>query len=455
MAIRFCMGTLMANNNTPSILLDSNVFKNAKRLLASTSGIEYIQIADTNGKNICYCYDDKHGDSYLIHIQNMQSSTYAKLFFKKIKYINIYSLNELSYEFYILCKDAGCKINLYGDLWEYITPVLVEHSYSDGFKLYSEGNPGFPVKEMGEWKNVFPHNEYVNVEKIYSKLHSEGRLYNNSIKTHSEANRNISELIRTGTPFMASRLGNTESRVAQEFLCGRVSDYWISWLYKTSGFYSENNRIILDDVHKYIELTIESIKKCDINLCRFENSIKLQNIYSCSNTINVDWYDLYTSIDHPNFWLRSLSGKKILIISSINASIKAQINNFPLIHNTNYSLSNSIIYYDCPETYFIEERKLSTWFDTFNKIKSDISNIEFDVAIISAGAYGHPLAAYVKTMGKQSINICSGIYVLFGIKNKAQTVIRRISSNYNDYWIYPIKNVNRHYMDIEKGGYWG
>ena len=81
-------------------------------------------------------------------------------------------------------------------------------------------------------------------------------------------------------------------------------------------------------------------------------------------------------------------------------------------------------------------------------------DIDFDIAIIAAGAYGYPLAAEIKNMGKQSIELCSGIYPVFGIKVKTQLIIRKISSMYNDNWIFPIETPPKNYMNIEKGAYW-
>lgn len=45
-----------------------------------------------------------------------------------------------------------------------------------------------------------------------------------------------------------------------------------------------------------------------------------------------------------------------------------------------------------------------TWFDALNDMKSKIKEIDFDIAIIGAGAYGMFLAQYVKTLGRQAIH---------------------------------------------------
>ena len=41
---------------------------------------------------------------------------------------------------------------------------------------------------------------------------------------------------------------------------------------------------------------------------------------------------------------------------------------------------------------------------------------DFDVALIGCGAYGFPLAAKLKTAGKQAIHLGGVLQALFGIK---------------------------------------
>ena len=112
------------------------------------------------------------------------------------------------------------------------------------------------------------------------------------------------------------------------------------------------------------------------------------------------------------------------------------------------------IFYDAPQTQLGEKQGFKNWFEAYDKVVKDIKNIDFDIAIIAAGAYGYPLAAEIKNMGKQSIELCSGIYPVFGIKVKTQLIIRKISSMYNDNWIFPIETPPKNYMNIEKGAYW-
>jgi hypothetical protein len=85
---------------------------------------------------------------------------------------------------------------------------------------------------------------------------------------------------------------------------------------------------------------------------------------------------------------------------------------------------------------------------------NDIQKIDFDVALIACGSYGYILSSKIKNMGKQAIELCSGLYPIFGIKNKTQIIIRKVSKMYDKNWIFPIEEKPNNYMNLEKGAYW-
>ena len=136
-------------------------------------------------------------------------------------------------------------------------------------------------------------------------------------------------------------------------------------------------------------------------------------------------------------------------------TIKRQYSRKELLFQSKNILPDmDMLFYDAPQTQLGNKSGYKNWFEAYEKIVTDIRKIDFDIAIIAAGAYGYPLAAEIKAMGKQSIELCSGIYPIFGIKVKTQLIIRKISQMYNSYWIFPIEAPPKNYMNIEKGAYW-
>lgn len=69
--------------------------------------------------------------------------------------------------------------------------------------------------------------------------------------------------------------------------------------------------------------------------------------------------------------------------------------------------------------------------------------IDFEVAIIGCGAYGFPLAAEIKKMGKVAIHLGGAIKRLLEIKGKRWTQGRYGEQSgvmENEYWVHSAKD---------------
>ena len=88
-------------------------------------------------------------------------------------------------------------------------------------------------------------------------------------------------------------------------------------------------------------------------------------------------------------------------------------------------------------------------------MQDQISQVDFDIAIIGAGAYGLPLAAYCKRIGKQAIQMSGATQLLFGIKGKRWDDHPVISKFYNESWVRPNSNETPTKKGkVEGGSYW-
>ena len=456
MAIRFCKGREEEFDKEKAIRFDENVFENAHNLFLNTK-LEYIALVDDDNNYICCCYDDKNIDNLFNKIYLLFHNKHGlKRILKKYRKCTIVSLNEISYYLYKFLKENNCDVTVYGDLWKYLN-IDTNDKFRNS-SIYSEGNIGLDLSELGYYKTTFPFNEFSFFEKLYDKVLEKNKLYDKKILSKKKANDLISKKIRSGEPFMAARLGNTEAIISNQYST-YYTKFWLKYLYTISGFYSmkdysEDIEDIFDkdDVDRYVDLTIDGIKNCDFYMCCVKNDSALINNNN-KNSYNIDWYDLYTDFDN-NSWINALTNKKVLVISSFNETIKHQLKNKDkLFSNFKYPDLN-IKYYDFPTTFIGNYDKNVSFFENYDKILSKIKKIDFDIALIAAGAYGYLLANDIKKMGKQSIELCSGLYPVFGVKNKTQAIIRRVSSMYNKFWIFPIEDKPANYMKVEKGSYW-
>lgn len=457
MAIRFCKGKEADFNLDNAVVFDKQIFEKVHSIFLN-SDYEYIPIVDKNRKYICCCYDDKNIDGLFNKIFILFNTEYSKKkIVKKYKRATIVSLNELSLYIYTMLKINNCRVNVYGDLWNYLE--ILCNSENDSNCIYSEGNPGLSLEDMGYYKNTFPFNEYYFFENLYNKTINKNKLYNRKKISNKRANKILTKNIKSGKPFMAARLGNTEAMITSQYFT-YYTETWLKYLYTTSGFYSQKEYsenvkdiFIKDDVDLYAIRTIESIKNCDINMCCFANETPLINKFSHKKSINTDWYAFYTN-PNDDFWLNSLASKKVLIISSFNNTIKSQLFKKNIIYPKFKYPNLNLKYYNFPITCVGKYNSQTNFFENYNNLLEKIKKIDFDIALIAAGAYGYLLASDIKKMGKQSVELCSGLYPLFGIKTKTQLIIRKISSMYNKNWVFPNDNKPKDYMKIEKGAYW-
>ena len=95
------------------------------------------------------------------------------------------------------------------------------------------------------------------------------------------------------------------------------------------------------------------------------------------------------------------------------------------------------------------------WFEALDWMKREIDKTDFDIAIIGCGAYGFPLAAYVKQIGKKAIHLGGATQYLYGIISSALENNPKLSNLKNEYWVRPSKEETPHGIEnVENSRYW-
>lgn len=101
------------------------------------------------------------------------------------------------------------------------------------------------------------------------------------------------------------------------------------------------------------------------------------------------------------------------------------------------------------------DERYEDWFAALKAMTDEISRIDFDVALLACGAYGLPLAANIKRMGKKAVQIGGGLQIMFGIKGKRWDENPDVRAMYNDAWVYPSEEETPKGADMVEGGcYW-
>ena len=157
-------------------------------------------------------------------------------------------------------------------------------------------------------------------------------------------------------------------------------------------------------------------------------------------------------------WTRALYGKKVLVIHPFEKTIKKQYKNRTNLFKNQEILPNfELITFKAVQTIGGENEKFNDWFEALNYMKKRISKIDFDIAIIGCGAYGFPLAAHIKRMGKKAVHFGGGTQLLFGILGKRweDQEDKKMIQHINQYWVRPTLDERpKKYKELENGAYW-
>lgn len=270
-------------------------------------------------------------------------------------------------------------------------------------------------------------------------------------------------MLKAGYPFAVGRLGVTECAIAYEYCRMRLgvlhsfSRDKSRWLLTTSGFFSSDLKV-MEDIERYAEMTINSISDMDIHLVWNQKgeAFLLRNYASggsqfiAKDIIHRPWRM------QGSTWMNGLYKKKVLVVSPFSESIKMQYERRrELFDNENNLPDFELITYQSLETQMGDNKGFDNWFDAYRHMESEILQIQFDVALIGCGAYGYPLTAAIKRAGKQAIEMCSAVQLIFGIKGKRWVRNENYTRWWNDAWQYPIETPPSYYKEIEGGCYWG
>lgn len=272
-----------------------------------------------------------------------------------------------------------------------------------------------------------------------------------------QANALIAEKILLGEPFMAARFGSVElSALVDSFRksLGKIDAYGGKTrqaMCMNAGFFPDDEEMF----DRFAALMTESCAMLDI--------IGLWNDYLELFTVRTfapqaagmklycmePYYDLNTS------WTHALQGKKVLVVSPFAETINRQFVKKEHFFAPDFWPECELVTVKAVQTIAGEkDDRFPTWFDALEYMKKEISGKSFCVAVIGCGAYGFPLAAYVKRIGKQAIHLGGATQLLFGIRGKRWDDTE-ISQYFNEYWTRPnTAEKPQTAYKIENGCYW-
>ncbi len=276
--------------------------------------------------------------------------------------------------------------------------------------------------------------------------------------TIKEANDEIISYINSGNPFMAARVGETELGTirAYDHPLSSVRDFRIysNNICINAGFFPKN---VL-----YIKRFCEQYKTAinDIDLFGAFHWKSEEDYLMVDNCLKYCFPASVFDITYDDVsWYSALKDKRVLVVNPFSTTIEEQYqkkDHIFLINNKINLPDFKLITYKSVQSIGGQGATgFKTWFDALNKMKEDIGSMDFDIALLGCGAYGVPLAAYIKGLGKQAIYVGGCLQLFFGIIGKRWENVDRVNRFFNDYWTRPSeKEKTDSYYKVEDGCYW-
>lgn len=315
-----------------------------------------------------------------------------------------------------------------------------------------------------------------NVYRKFNKV-----MDNSSLKVIDDIDKVSSLLynrILNGTPLMVSRFGAVEisalrnyigiiqkSHSPLDFINGNKPEWW--WnegirycMLNNAGFFPNDNQ----SLSKFCRLMLEDMTQIDILASWQKDEIMFIDKFPNAKLINFIYLDPYWS-KHP--WTMALKGKKVLVVHPFSEEIEFQYKNRREKIHKNPDILPKFTLYTLKSVQSIGGNDhFHTWFDALEYMKSEIDKFDYDVCLLGCGAYGMPLAAHIKRMGKIAIHFGGSLQLLFGIKGKRWETTDYGKSAFsdgighypelsNEYWIRPYKTSKFSGAEkVEDGCYW-
>lgn len=261
------------------------------------------------------------------------------------------------------------------------------------------------------------------------------------------------KLLQSERPVMLARFGSTEAQTIVWSmlplpLSNILQNRTFNNITNASGFFPRNKKAIKN----FCTLMKADMANLDALFSwRAEELFFQSKISKSAFRLELGILDSWV---HKTPWTQVLKDKKVLVIHPFAKSIEKQYytNREKLFVNPDVLPEfKSLQTIKAVQTIANNESGFNSWFEALEFMKRQIDKADFDIAIIGCGAYGFPLAAYCKSIGKKAVHMGGCTQLLFGIKGKRW----ENESFINEYFISPSEDETpSNKQSVENGCYW-
>lgn len=296
----------------------------------------------------------------------------------------------------------------------------------------------------------------------------------------SRANEILLKRLNTPEPCMVTRFGSGEIGILSNYLQVHSKDsflkkcrqyivdncglpFWDKLFFKSmrnnAGIFPET----IDTLERFSERYLQDIPLIDI-LGSFNYAERFMPLRNDVQYVHLECLYPFWA-DKP--WTLALRGRRVLVVHPFTETIKSQYaRRIKLFDNPDILPEFELLTLKAVQSNAGAEVPFHDWFEALKYMEDEMAKLDFDFCILGCGAYGLPLAATVKRMGKKAIHMGGGSQLLFGIKGRRwdndgyhwknlPQLYTNYSSLYNEYWARPSQTETpKAAQNVEGACYW-
>ncbi|MEO5682382.1 MAG: hypothetical protein ABIQ88_07050 [Chitinophagaceae bacterium] len=289
--------------------------------------------------------------------------------------------------------------------------------------------------------------------------------------TGEEASALIAQRLLADKPVMIGRFGSTElsTLLNYYFIKGSLFSNISNLVKGIPYFFHFKNGLVHDmnvisgffpadvkNLERFCEMYLEDIPEIDI-LGSWLSYEKHLFKYMNKDHVRIQLEDL-SPFNHAHPWSKALEGKKVLVVHPFEESIINQYKKRELLfQNPDVLPAFDLKIVRAVQSNGNSETVYKDWFEALDYMTEQIAKSDFDIAILGCGAYGMPLAARIKRMGKKAIHVGGAVQCMFGIKGKRWEIpfYNFQQKFYNEHWVRPLETEKpKDALKVEAAAYW-
>jgi hypothetical protein len=349
--------------------------------------------------------------------------------------------------------------------------IKTYHLHNTNIRNYTNADKIGPPYEILFPKNLFNNVQPYNQDDINSVYNLKYNHKNGNQKLFDY----ITKKVQNSQNFIIPRVAGiaTQFAIYAALLSSPQEEettQFISEFFKNNKDQMKNNAGIKlssdESINKYSTMFLKSFSQCELygawapfdsvyRAIRTAHEI-LDDTFKEKDTFYPEALDIFNYI-YSTPWTFALKGKRVLIVSNFEESIKGKIHSRKEIYGIDLFPDCEIITIRPPQTQGSEQSdefdvELSKFTDKLDNIKND-----YDIALVSCGGYGNLVCSHIFNSGKSAIYVGGVLQMYWGILgnrwfNDRPDIIRLFL---NKHWSRP-KDTEKpsNHKNIEGSCYW-